>query len=174
MLVSEVSTGEVTVQPHFRFPNKSTRGTTAPYGGDAYSGHALSEKATVEYRPFNIPVEFAFRDSGIARLGLRWRAFLLASLESSQKPRPPSPPHPILLCGSKGEGQRWAAGVPPPWTCMLVFRHSEPPLPPPAIIHEIIALAEIVDVALRSFYHARSFAIALNTPPCLLPTPFCV
>lgn len=151
------SIDEVTVQPHFRFANKSTRGHNSPISRRIH-GHALPGKATVEYRPFNIPVEFAFLDSGIARPGLRGRAFLLASLESSQKP--PSSPSPvlILLRGSKGEGQRWAACVPPPRTCMCVFRHSVGS----AIIHEIIALAKISWMSpLRSFHRAPSFGIIL-------------
>lgn len=105
------SIDEVTVQPHFRFANKSTRGHNSPISRRIH-GHALPGKATVEYRPFNIPVEFAFLDSGIARPGLRGRAFLLASLESSQKPpsSTSSPPLPRSHSAARIEGRRTEVG----------------------------------------------------------------
>lgn len=158
------SIDEVTVQPHFRFANKSTRGHNSPISRRIH-GHALPGKATVEYRPFNIPVEFAFLDSGIARPGLRGRAFLLASLESSQKP--PSSPSPvlILLRGSKGEGQRWAACVPPPRTCMRVFRHSVGPRPPPRYHpRDNCTRQDLVDVAVTEFPSRSLFWDYINTP----------
>lgn len=84
------------------------------------------------------------------------------------KPEPalPSPP-PLLILLSADRRAKDRGGPPAFRLCELVCAYSairRTPSPRPAIIHEIIALAKIVDVALRSFYHARSFGIILNAP----------